>query len=179
MVGSESRSRAGSGSGSIPLTSGSGSGRPKNTWIRIRIRNTVSKYGRLPGISGEILEEVSNFGSKFGLYYFYGRLGGVARHSVAQLLQLEQEAEMQNSTSAFVARLKVLRPPGWGSRARRRTASAARTRSWNTEQQLTSVFDYKFYGHLGGIAGQRVAQLLQLEQEAEIRLKYRTAVQLL
>jgi hypothetical protein len=32
------------GSGSIPLTSGSGSGRPKNSWIRIRIRirNTVN-----------------------------------------------------------------------------------------------------------------------------------------
>jgi hypothetical protein len=29
------------GSGSIPLTSGSGSGRPKNMWIRIRIRNTA------------------------------------------------------------------------------------------------------------------------------------------
>jgi len=28
----------GSGSGSIPLTKGSGSRRPKNTWIRIRIR---------------------------------------------------------------------------------------------------------------------------------------------
>jgi hypothetical protein len=33
-----SGSRAGSGSGSIALTSGSG--RPKNMWIRIRIRNT-------------------------------------------------------------------------------------------------------------------------------------------
>ncbi len=34
----------GSGSGPIPLTNGSGSGsrRPKNTWIRIRIRNTES-----------------------------------------------------------------------------------------------------------------------------------------
>jgi hypothetical protein len=32
-----------SGSGSIPLTSGSASGtwRPKNIWIRIRIRNTA------------------------------------------------------------------------------------------------------------------------------------------
>jgi hypothetical protein len=30
------------GSGSIPLTSGSGSGRPKNMWIRIRIRNTAA-----------------------------------------------------------------------------------------------------------------------------------------
>ncbi len=34
----------GSGSGSIPLTSGSGSWRPKNTWIRIRIRNTASNW---------------------------------------------------------------------------------------------------------------------------------------
>jgi hypothetical protein len=33
-------SGAGSESGSIPLTSGSGSRRPKNMWIRIRIRNT-------------------------------------------------------------------------------------------------------------------------------------------
>jgi hypothetical protein len=32
------------GSGSIPLTSGSGSGRPKNMWIRIRIRNTGLKW---------------------------------------------------------------------------------------------------------------------------------------
>jgi hypothetical protein len=32
------------GSGSIPLTSESGSGRPKNTWIRIRIRNTAANY---------------------------------------------------------------------------------------------------------------------------------------
>jgi hypothetical protein len=102
MVGSESRSRAGSGSGSIPLTSGSGSGRPKNTWIRFRIRNTVSKYGRLPGICGEILEEVSNFGSQFSLYYFYGGLCWVGGHSVAQLLQFEQEAEIQNSSSASV-----------------------------------------------------------------------------
>jgi hypothetical protein len=31
----------GSGPGSMPLTSGSGSGRPKNMWIRIRLRNTV------------------------------------------------------------------------------------------------------------------------------------------
>jgi hypothetical protein len=31
----------GSGSGSIPLTNRSGSMRPQNTWIRIRIRNTV------------------------------------------------------------------------------------------------------------------------------------------
>ncbi len=29
------------GSGSIPLTSGSGSGRPKNMWIRIRIRHWI------------------------------------------------------------------------------------------------------------------------------------------
>ncbi len=29
-----------SGSGSIPLTNGSGSRRPRNLWIRIRIRNT-------------------------------------------------------------------------------------------------------------------------------------------
>jgi hypothetical protein len=35
---SGSGSRAGSGSGSMPLTSGSGSWRPKNPWIRIRIR---------------------------------------------------------------------------------------------------------------------------------------------
>ncbi len=34
---------SGSGSGSIPLTNGSGSRRPINTWIRIRIRNTVKK----------------------------------------------------------------------------------------------------------------------------------------
>ncbi len=87
----------------------------------------MADYRRLPGIGGEILEEVSNFGSQFGLYHFYGRLGWVAGHSVAQLLQLEQKTEIQNSTSAFVARLKVLRPPGWGSRAQRRTASAART----------------------------------------------------
>ncbi len=66
---------------------------------------TVSNYGRLPGICGEILEEVSNFGSEFGLYYFYGRLGWVARHCVAQLLQLEQEAEIQNNSSASVIRL--------------------------------------------------------------------------
>jgi hypothetical protein len=33
----------GSGSGSIPLTDGSGSRRPKNMWIRIRIRNTDVK----------------------------------------------------------------------------------------------------------------------------------------
>ncbi len=32
---------SGSESGSIPLTNGSGSRRPKNMWIRIRIRNTV------------------------------------------------------------------------------------------------------------------------------------------
>ncbi len=57
----------------------------------------MSYYGRLPGIGGEILEKVSNFSSQFSLYYFYGCLGGVARHSVAQLLQLEQEAEKQNS----------------------------------------------------------------------------------
>ncbi len=54
----------------------------------------MSNYGRLPGICCEILEEVSNFGSQFGLNYFYGRLGGIAGHSVAQLLQLEQEAEI-------------------------------------------------------------------------------------
>jgi hypothetical protein len=89
----------------------------------------MSNYGRLPGIGGEILEEVSNFGSQFGLYYFYGCLGWVARHSVAQLLQLEQEAEIQNSNSASVARLSVLWPPGWGSLAQRRTASEARTGS--------------------------------------------------
>jgi hypothetical protein len=36
------------GSGSIPLTSGSGSWRPKNMWIRIRIRNTVkNKFFKL------------------------------------------------------------------------------------------------------------------------------------
>jgi hypothetical protein len=34
---------SGAGPGSIPLTNGSGSGRPKNTWIRIRIRNTAVK----------------------------------------------------------------------------------------------------------------------------------------
>ncbi len=37
----------GSGSGAIPLTNGTGSGRPKNMWIRwirIRIRNTGSRY---------------------------------------------------------------------------------------------------------------------------------------
>ncbi len=40
------RSGAGAGSGSIPLTNGSGSWsrRPKNTWIRIRIRNTALWY---------------------------------------------------------------------------------------------------------------------------------------
>ena len=45
IEGSGSGSRAGSGSESIPLTSGSGSGsrRPKNMWIRIRIRNTAFK----------------------------------------------------------------------------------------------------------------------------------------
>jgi hypothetical protein len=32
---------SGVGSGCIPLTNGSGSRRPKNTWIRIRIRNTA------------------------------------------------------------------------------------------------------------------------------------------
>ncbi len=32
---------SGAGSGSIPLTSKSGSGRPKNMWIRIRLRNTA------------------------------------------------------------------------------------------------------------------------------------------
>ncbi len=32
---------SGYGTGSIPLTNGSGSRRPKNTWIRIRIRNTA------------------------------------------------------------------------------------------------------------------------------------------
>ncbi len=37
-------SRSGSGAGCIPLTDGSGSRRPKNMWIRIRIRNT----GKLP-----------------------------------------------------------------------------------------------------------------------------------
>ncbi len=34
---------SGSGSGTIPLTNGSGSGRPKNMWIRIRIRNIVAR----------------------------------------------------------------------------------------------------------------------------------------
>jgi hypothetical protein len=34
----------GSGSGSILLTSESGSGRPKNMWIRLRIRNTALNY---------------------------------------------------------------------------------------------------------------------------------------
>jgi hypothetical protein len=72
----------------------------------------------LPGIGGEILEEVSNFGSQFGLYYFYGRLGGVGGHSVAQLLQLEKETEIQTSSSAFVARLSILWPPLLGSRTR-------------------------------------------------------------
>jgi hypothetical protein len=38
-----SGSRAGSGSGSIPVTNGSGSRRPKNMWIRIRIRNTAEQ----------------------------------------------------------------------------------------------------------------------------------------
>jgi hypothetical protein len=33
-------SGSGAGAGSIPLTNGSGSRRPKNTWIRFRIRNT-------------------------------------------------------------------------------------------------------------------------------------------
>jgi hypothetical protein len=89
----------------------------------------MANYGRLPGIDGEILEKVSNFGSQFSLYHFYGRLGGVAGHGVAQLLQLEQEAEIQNNTSAFEARLSIPWPPRWDSRALRRTASAARTGS--------------------------------------------------
>ncbi len=38
----------------------------------------------------------------------YGRLGGVCGHCVAQLLQLEQEAEIENSGSTSVARLLVL-----------------------------------------------------------------------
>jgi hypothetical protein len=89
----------------------------------------MADFGRLPGIGGEILEEVSNFGSQFSFYYFYGRLGGIGGHSVAQLLQLEQETEIQNSNSASVARLSLLWPPGMGSRAQRRTAFAARTGS--------------------------------------------------
>ncbi len=51
IEGSGSGSRAGSGSGSIPLTSGSGSGsrRPKNMWIRIRIRNTAGSLVKITG----------------------------------------------------------------------------------------------------------------------------------
>ncbi len=46
IEGSGSGSRA--GSGYIPLTSGSGSRKPKNMWIRIRIRNTAWRYRLLP-----------------------------------------------------------------------------------------------------------------------------------
>jgi hypothetical protein len=48
IEGSGSGSRVGSGSGSLPLINGSGSGsrRPKNMWIRIRIRNTDLNYFR-------------------------------------------------------------------------------------------------------------------------------------
>jgi hypothetical protein len=65
IEGSGSGSRAGSESGSIPLTSGSGSGsrRPKNMWIRIRIRNT-----------GLVVEEVQMV---LSLALFVGLLIGV------------------------------------------------------------------------------------------------------
>ena len=59
-----------SGSGSIPLSNGSGSGsmRPKNTWIRIRIRNTVILY-RYGIFRPKILQSSVGLGkSLVGLY---------------------------------------------------------------------------------------------------------------
>jgi hypothetical protein len=83
-----------SGSGSIPSTNRSGSRRPKNMWIRIRIRNTGGNTALL------------------------SHVGGASYFNKLNLL-LERKGEFDQDLKQFVSNLKhCMRSASWMIRAR-------------------------------------------------------------